>query len=83
VTMIPALAVAGMGMSATKALVLSQVMLSFALPVPMIAVLVLSSSRQVMRQFANSAATIALGVVAAAAVLALNCVLLYEAFATL
>jgi manganese transport protein len=33
VTMVPALAVAGMGVSATKALVLSQVMLSLALPV--------------------------------------------------
>ncbi len=82
-TMIPALIVAGMGMSATKALVLSQVMLSFALPVPMIAVLVLSSDRRIMRQFANSPTTIALGVVSAAAVLILNGVLLYETLATL
>ncbi len=39
VTMVPALAVAAAGVSATKALVISQVMLSVALPVPMIALL--------------------------------------------
>ncbi len=81
--MIPALIVAGMGISPTKALVLSQVVLSIALPVPMIAVLVLSSDRRIMRQFANSPATAALGVVSAAAVLILNGVLLYETLATL
>ncbi len=82
-TMVPALIVAGMGVSATKALVLSQVMLSIALPVPMIAVLILSSDRRVMRQFANSPVTTGLGVVAATAVLILNGVILYEAIAEL
>ena len=79
VTMVPALAVAGMGVSATKALVLSQVMLSLALPVPMIAVLVLSADRRIMGQFANSAAVQVLGVASAVAVLTLNAVLIYEA----
>ena len=79
VTMVPALAVAGMGVSATKALVLSQVMLSLALPVPMIAVLVLSADRRIMGQFANSATVQVLGVASAVAVLTLNAVLIYEA----
>ena len=78
VTMIPALIAAAMGIGATKALVLSQVVLSIALPVPMIAVLVLSSDRRLMRQFANTAATRVLGTASAAAVLILNGVLLYE-----
>jgi manganese transport protein len=83
VTMIPALIVAGMGIGATNALVLSQVILSLALPVPMIAVLVLSSDRRLMRQFANSAATRVLGTVSAAAVLILNCVLVWQTLAAL
>ena len=83
VTMAPAFVVAGLGVSATKALVLSQVVLSLALPVPLIAVLVLSSDRRIMRQFANTAATKVLGAMAAAAVLILNGVLLYEALAAL
>ncbi len=83
VTMAPAFVVAGLGVSVTKALVLSQVILSLALPVPLIAVLVLSSDRRIMRQFANTAATKVLGAMAAAAVLILNGVLLYEALAAL
>src|SRR5271157_953685 len=57
VTMAPAFVVAWLGVSATKALVLSQVILSITLPVPLIAVLILSSDRRIMRQFANTAAT--------------------------
>jgi len=81
ITMIPAFAVAGMGVGATKALVMSQVILSLALPVPMIALLVLSSDRRVMGRFANTMATRVLGASCAAAVLILNGVLLYETLA--
>jgi manganese transport protein len=83
VTMAPAFVVAWLGVSATKALVLSQVILSITLPVPLIAVLILSSDRRIMRQFANTAATKVLGAASAAAVLILNGVLLYEALAAL
>ena len=83
VTMAPAFVVAGLGVSATKALVISQVILSITLPVPLIAVLILSSDRRIMRQFANTAATKVLGAAAAVAVLILNGVLLYEAVAAL
>ena len=81
VTMVPALAVAGAGVSATKALVLSQVILSLALPVPMIALLILTGDRRLMGRFANGRATRALGVTCAAAVFVLNAVLLYETLA--
>ena len=77
-TMVPAFIAIGSGMSATKALVLSQVILSFALPVPMIAVLILSADKSIMRQFVNTASMQSLGVVAAIAVLTLNGVLLYR-----
>jgi manganese transport protein len=78
VTMAPAIAVTGAGVSATKALVLSQVILSLALPVPMIALLILTGDRQLMGRFANGNATRALGAGCAAGVLILNAVLLYQ-----
>ena len=78
ITMIPAFIVAGMGVSATKALVMSQVILSLALPVPMIALMILTSDRSVMGRFANKTPMRVLGVSCAAAVLILNAVLLYE-----
>jgi len=78
VTMVPAVAVAGAGVSATKALVLSQVILSLALPVPMIALLGLTGDRRLMGCFANGAAIKALGAGCAAAVFVLNAVLLYQ-----
>ena len=83
VTMVPALAVAAAGVSATKALVISQVMLSVALPVPMIALLILTADKRVMGRFASSMRTRVLGAACAAAVLALNVVLLYETAAAL
>jgi manganese transport protein len=81
VTMVPAFAVAGAGVSATKALVLSQVILSIALPVPMIALLILTGDRRLMGRFANGRAIRALGAGCAAGVLLLNAVLLYETLA--
>ncbi len=83
ITMIPAFIVAGMGVSATKALVLSQVILSLALPVPMIALLILSGDRRLMGRFVNTTTTSMLGASCAAGVLILNVVLLYETLAAL
>ena len=53
-TMIPAVIVVAIGVDSTQALVLSQVVLSLVLPVPMIALLVLSGRRDVMGDFASS-----------------------------
>ncbi len=78
VTMIPAFAVVMMGAGATKALVLSQVILSLALPVPMIALVILSSDKQIMGRFANGAPTRILATACASVVIILNGVLLYE-----
>ncbi len=57
VTMAPAFVVVATGVSATKALVVSQVILSIALPVPMIALLILSSDKLIMGRFANGRLT--------------------------
>jgi len=51
VTMAPAFVVAAIGVNPTQALVLSQVVLSLVLPVPMIALMVLSARRDVMGAF--------------------------------
>ena len=78
VTMAPAFVVVAMGVDATKALVLSQVILSLALPVPMIALIILSSDRLIMGRFANGRLTRVFATASASVVLLLNAVLLYE-----
>jgi len=76
VTMAPAFVVVALGVNATQALVLSQVVLSLVLPAPMIALLIFTSRRDVMGPFANSRLTNAAAIAAALLVLALNIVLL-------
>ena len=76
--MIPATVIVGIGVDSTQALVLSQVVLSLVLPIPMIALLVLSGRRDVMGEFANRRLTQVGSVVAAAVVLTLNLVLLLQ-----
>ena len=77
-TMVPAVIVVAIGVNSTQALVLSQVVLSLVLPVPMIALLVLSGRRDVMGGFVSSRLTQAIAVVAATMVLALNLLLLLQ-----
>ncbi len=78
VTMLPAFAVVALGADATRALVLSQVVLSLALPVPMIALVVLSGDKLIMGRFANGRLTKIAALTCTAVVLSLNAVLLYE-----
>ena len=80
VTMLPAFAVVAMGVNATQALVMSQVVLSIALPVPMIALLVFSGRRDIMGRFAIGFALRVFATLGAAVVLFLNFVLLADFF---
>jgi manganese transport protein len=80
VTMLPAFAVVAAGVNATQALVLSQVVLSIALPVPMIALIIFTSRRDIMGDFVTRPLVRLLALVGAAAVLSLNFVLLADAF---
>ena len=80
VTMVPAFVVIGIGVDPTRALVLSQVVLSLALPVPMIALVLFTRRRDLMGPFANGRATQVAALAGAALVLALNAVLLAQAF---
>ncbi|MFD2174349.1 Nramp family divalent metal transporter [Rhodobacter lacus] len=80
VTMAPAFAVVLAGVNATQALVMSQVVLSIALPVPMLALLWLIRRPDVMGDFVPRQATLAVAGIGAALVLSLNFVLLAAAF---
>jgi manganese transport protein len=81
VTMIPAFVVVALGVNATSALVVSQVVLSLALPLPMIALLIFTGRRDIMGVFTNSRFTAALAIAGTAIVLALNLVLIAETLA--
>ena len=78
VTMLPAFAVVALGVDATSALVISQVVLSIALPLPMISLIIFTSRADVMGAFANSKLTRAAAVIATALVLVLNVLLIWE-----
>ena len=80
VTMAPAFAVVGAGIDATTALVLSQILLSLALPVPMIALVLFTRRRDIMGPLANRPLTDAAAIAATALVLTLNLVLLVQSW---
>ena len=83
ITMAPAFLIVALGVNATQALVYSQVVLSMALPVPMIALLVLTGRPEIMGRFVNRPLTRALATMAAVLVLSLNMVLLALSFGLL
>jgi manganese transport protein len=78
VTMLPAFGVIALGVDATRALVLSQVVLSIALPLPMVALLMFTRRADIMGVFVNSRRTQALALIGAGAVLLLNGFLLLQ-----
>jgi manganese transport protein len=78
VTMMPSIIVVGLGVDATQALVLSQVVLSLVLPVPMISLLILTRRPDVMGASANSSRISFAAIVAAGAVLALDGLLVLD-----
>jgi manganese transport protein len=81
VTMVPAAIVVAIGVQPTEALVVSQVVLSLVLPVPMIALLVLVRRPNVMARFAIGRAMQVVAAAAAGVVLVLNLILLLQTFA--
>jgi len=79
VTMLPAFVVVAMGVNSTNALVISQVVLSIALPLPMIALIIFTGRRDIMGVFVNGKVTRAAALVGAGVVLMLNMVLIAQA----
>lgn len=80
VTMIPAFAVVAAGVDATRALILSQVVLSFALPVPLVALVLFTRRRDLMGELVNGRLTDIAAISAAALICALNLVLILQVF---
>ncbi len=76
VVMAPSFVVVAAGMDITHALVLSQVVLSLVLPIPMVALVRFTASRDVMGEFANTRLINALAVAATGFVCLLNGILL-------
>jgi Mn2+/Fe2+ NRAMP family transporter len=80
ITMVPAFVVVGLGANATSALVISQVVLSIALPLPMIALLIFTRRSDIMGQFANGRLTNIAAIVGTTVVLGLNVFLIMQTF---
>jgi manganese transport protein len=80
VTMVPAFIVVGLGINATDALVYSQVILSFALPIPMIALVLLTRRRDIMGAFVNSRLVDNAAILGTLVIVGLNVVLLLQTF---
>jgi manganese transport protein len=80
-TMIPSFIVVAVGVDPAAALVLSQIVLSLSLPVPMIALVLFTRRRSVMGELANSRLTDAVAIGATGLVLALNLLLAIETVA--
>jgi manganese transport protein len=76
--MVPAFVVVALGVNATQALVFSQVVLSLALPIPMIALVHFTGRRDIMGAFVTGRLTRVAAAAGAAVVLALNFFLLAE-----
>jgi manganese transport protein len=82
VTMIPAIVVLAVGVSPTSALVLSQVVLSFGIPLALVPLVMLTCRRDIMGVHVNRRLTTVLAWICAGTITALNVFLLYQQFFT-
>jgi manganese transport protein len=78
ITMAPAIAVLAVGLNPTSTLVLSQVVLSFGIPLALIPLVVLTCDRNVMGVHVNRATTVVAAWSIAAAISAMNAFLIYQ-----
>jgi manganese transport protein len=83
VTMLPALFVLAIGVDPTRALVISQVVLSFGIPFALIPLVMITRRRDVMGALVNRRLTTATASVVAALIVALNLFLLADTFGLL
>jgi manganese transport protein len=77
-TMIPAVVAIALGLDPTRTLVISQVVLSFTLPFPVITLILFTSDRQLMGSLVNRRSTTVLAIGCAVLIVSLNAVLLYQ-----
>jgi manganese transport protein len=77
ITMVPAFIIA-LSFNSMTAMILSQVVLSFVLPLPLVALAVLSSRKSVMGDFVTGKATAVVAVAATVLIVLLNVVLIRQ-----
>jgi manganese transport protein len=76
VTMAPALIVLAIGLDPTRALIISQVVLSFGIPFALVPLVLLTSKREIMGELVNRRLTTVAASVVAALIVGLNLFLL-------
>ncbi len=81
VTMLPAVLVVAIGFNPTSTLVISQVVLCFVLPLPVITLVMFTSRRDLMGTLVNKSITTWLAIACSVVILSLNVWLLYSTFA--
>ena len=77
-TMVPALVVIALGVDPTRTLVISQVVLSFTLPIPIITLIIFTRNPRIMGVMVNHRLTTILASLCAVVILLLNVLLLYQ-----
>jgi manganese transport protein len=80
VTMIPALFAIYLGLDPTSTLVISQVVLSFTLPFPVVTLILFTRDHELMGKLVNRPLTTALAALCATLIIAMNAVLLFQTF---
>jgi len=81
ITMVPSIVIIALGVDPTKALVISQVLLSFGLPFAIIPLISFTSNEKLMGVLVNRKTTKALAIFVTGVILLLNVYLLYVTFA--
>jgi manganese transport protein len=79
-TMLPSFVVIFMGLDPTRTLVISQVVLSFGLPLVVVPLIYFTCRRDIMGTLVNRPATTVIAVVVGTLIIALNLFLLYDVF---
>jgi manganese transport protein len=80
ITMIPALLIIAIGVDPSKALVISQVVLSFGIPFALVPLILFCRNRDLMGSLVNRRATTFVAVIVAAVIISLNLFLLEQTF---
>lgn len=80
ITMVPSIVLLGLGLDATRALVISQVLLSFGIPFALIPLVLLTRSRRLMGQYVNKLPITVASWIIAVLIVSLNVFLLANQF---
>ena len=80
ITMTPAMIIISLGINPMKALVISQILLSFTLPLAIIPLIIITNRKDIMGSFVNKPITKFVGILITTIVITLNLVLLFLTF---